>query len=398
MACLIKAPSPSSKGVLTLTTQERDRLVYGFDDIRRLLVQVKQRYVIGLHHNWHDYSLNYDSLFDFHLAGDEDLREATGKRIPLLPMDACNFAPDFFRPGAAGEKFWDVLFVARAVEFKGIPEFFGAIRRLFDMGHRLRILFICPVPEHGGTGSLRNVRELYDKVFIGKEQDFFTLLTTNFRYPFPFDLPTLAHFYRASWVFAHSAPDERRCRVAAYAWATGLPVVGMAPVGSVLTPALRRAPYFFETTSYDDFPQQILSALSVAKSLPDFTEVQAEIASHLSIRLFEQHLNRLLNDMNLPAPKAGGWVQGLDIRMGRHHGLPAGINQLDQDISSFLEFLCVAESAEMSKLAECEDPELELARRLPRVPRRIAAPRVPVAARLKAALGAMRRRVVGAKR
>lgn len=397
MACLIKAASLSSKGVLTLTTQERNRLVYGFDDIRRLLVQVKQRYVIGLHHNWHDYALKYDPLFDFHLAGEEDLREVSGKRVPLLPMDACNFAPNSFRPGGSGEKFWDVLFVARAVEFKGIPEFFSAIRRLFDMGHRLRVLFICPVPEQGGPGSLRNVRELYNAMFVVEEQDLFTLLTTDFRYPFPFDLPTLAHFYRASRVFAHSAPDERRCRVAAYAWATGLPVVGMAPVGSVLTPPLRRSPYFYEISSYEDFPQQILRALDGAKSQPDFAEVQSEIASNLSVRLFEQHLNRLFNDMNLPAPASGGWIHGLDIRMGRHHGLPAGTNRLDQDIATFLEFLCAAKPSDMSELATYEDPEFEIAKRLPHVPRAIAEPSVPVAARLKRALGALRRRIVGAK-
>jgi glycosyltransferase involved in cell wall biosynthesis len=397
MACLIKAPSPSSKGVLTLTTQERDRLVYGFDDIRCLLIQVKQRYVVGLHHNWHDYALKYDPLFDFHLAGDEDLREVSGKRIPLLPMDACNFAPDFFRPSASGEKFWDVLFVARAVEFKGIPEFFAAIKRLFDMGHRLRVLFICPVPEQGGTGSLRNVRELYDAMFVDGEQDLFTLLTTNFRYPFPFDLSTLSHFYRASRVFAHSAPDERRCRVAAYAWATGLPVVGMAPVGSVLTPALRRNPYFYEIASYADLPQQILRALEMAQKQPDFAEVQAEIASNQSVRLFEQHLNRLFNDMNMPAPVSGGWMHGLDIRMGRHHGLPAGTNRLDQDIATFLEFLCTAKPSAVSELAECEDPEIELARRLPSAPRAIAEPRVSVAERLKRVLGALRRSIVGAR-
>ena len=394
MACLIKPPSSSTKGVVTLTTQERDRLVYGFDDIRRLLVEVKQHYVIGLHHNWHDYSLKYDPLFDFHLAGEEDLCEESGKHVPLVPMDACNFAPKCFRSGG-GEKFWDVLFVARAVEFKGIPEFFGTIRRLFDMGHRLRVLFICPVPPQGGPGSMRNVRELYDSMFVGEEQDFFTLLTTDFRYPFPFDLPTLAHFYRSSWVFAHSAPDERRCRVAAYAWATGLPVVGMAPVGSVLTPALRRSPYFHQISSYQEFPLQILRALDVAKSQPDFAEVQAEIASDLSIRLFEQHLDRLFKDMKLPSPAPGGWIHGLDIRMGRHHGLPAGTNRLDQDIATFLEFLRTAKPSDMSELEKYDDPELELTKRFPHAPRAIAKTSVPVAERLKRSLGALRRRISG---
>ena len=86
MACLIKVPSRGVKGVLTLTSQERDLLVFQFKDIRQLLTRLKQNYLIGLHHNWHDYSLNYIDLFDFHLAGEEDLIEVSGGEIPLVPM------------------------------------------------------------------------------------------------------------------------------------------------------------------------------------------------------------------------------------------------------------------------------------------------------------------------
>jgi glycosyltransferase involved in cell wall biosynthesis len=365
MACLIKPHTPSTKGVVSLTTQERDRLVFGFDDVRHLLERAKQRYVIALHHNWHDYSLKYDELFDFHFAGEEDLREVSGRRVPLVPMDACNFSPDCFYPGASEEKFWDVLFVARAVEFKGIPEFFSAVRRLFDTGNMLRVLFICPLPPLSGPGSMRDVRKLYESKFCGAEQQKFTLLTTDFRYPFPFDLPTLAHFYRASRVFAHSAPDERRCRVAAYAWASGLPVVGMAPVGSVLTPKLRRSPFFFEICSYEEFPVQIVRALDVAKTSPDYSAVQAEVASSTSIELLEEHLRRLFREFGLPAPVGGGWMQGLDIRLGRHHGLPAGVNQLEQDISAFLKFLLNTTPSELLELAKCQDPESEIAKRFP---------------------------------
>lgn len=375
MACLIKSPGPGTKGLLSLTTQERDRLVFGFSDVRELLDRLKQRYVVGLHHNWHDYALKYDDLFDFHLAGEDDLREVNGRKVPLLPMDACNFSPDCFYPSPLGEKFWDVLFVARAVAFKGIPEFFTAVRRLFDSGRMLRVLFICPVPPEAGPGSMRDVRQAYEAMFQGEEQEKFTLLTTDFRYPFPFDLPTLAHFYRASRVFAHSAPDERRCRVAAYAWASGLPVVGMAPVGSVLTPGLRRHPYFFETASYDDFPGQIAQALDAAKDAPDFSAAQAEVASSQSIALFENHVRRLFLELGLSAAIPGGWMHAMDIRLGRHHGLPAGINQLQQDIAAFLEFLAAASPDDMQDLAAFADPEAEIARRLPRSPRQfISAP------------------------
>jgi len=372
MACLIKPATIQAKGVLTLTTAERDRLAFVFDDIRLLLERVKQKYLLGLHHNWHDYALKYDELFDFHLAGDGDLREVSGQNIPLLPMDACNFSPACFYSGSDNEKFWDILFVARAVEFKGIPEFFSAIRQLFDSGKLLRILFICPLPSESGVGVMTGIRDLYESMFNSGEQELFTLLTTDFRYPFPFDLPTLAHFYRASRIFVHSAPDERRCRVASYAWACNMPVVGMAPVGSILTTPLRRNPYFFETLTYADFPEQIMKALEVSRGNVDFSAVHAEVSSKKSTSLLETHIIRLFKEIGQPAPASGGWLDGLDIRLGRHHGLPAGVNKLDQDISGLLNFLLDAKEVEIQELFKFHDPELEIAMRFPCVPRQMS--------------------------
>ena len=369
MACLIKAPANGAKGVVTLTTPERDRLVFEFADVRNRVNALKSKYLVGLHHNWHDYTLNYDDLFDFHLAGEEDLREVNGKNIPLISMDACNFSPDFFQPGAEIEKFWDVLFVARAVEFKGIPEFFSAIRRLYDEKKFIRVMFVCPVPPDSGPGSLRNIRNLYDAMFFGVEQEIFTLLTIEFRYPFPLDLPTLSRFYRASRIFVHSAPDERRCRVAAYAWASGMPVVGMAPVGSVLKKSMRHSPYFFEITSYDEFPEQILLALEAATKGFDFSPLQAEVATAKSVERFELLISDTFTKAGLLAPSSGGWLNGLDIRLGRHHGLSAGVNRVEQDIAGFLDYLNSATDADMQELNKCIDPELEIANIVAYAPR-----------------------------
>jgi SAM-dependent methyltransferase/glycosyltransferase involved in cell wall biosynthesis len=381
MACLIKTPSNGAKGVVTLTTQERDKLVYAFPDIRNQVLALKDRYLIGLHHNWHDTALKYDPLFDFHLAGAEDLVEVNGLEIPLIPMDACNFSPSCFYP-QDGEKFWDILFVARAVEFKGIPEFFKAIRRLYDQGKFLRVLFICPIPPDPGAGILKNVRQLYEDLFSVKEQDTFTLLTADYRYPFPFDLPTLAYFYRASKIFVHSAPDERRCRVAAYAWSTNMPVVGMEAIGSVLSKGLRQPPYFYETSTYDDFPQKILEAIDGLSEKSNFTEIRREISSSESVKLFEIHLNRIYKDKKLMPPIPGGWMSDLDIRLGRHHGIPAGVNSIQQDISEFLEFLNLPTDRMVYELKGATNPEECIFKSRPTNPRSLIAEEGPSAAQL----------------
>ena len=264
MACILKAHSSVSCGVLVVTTQERDHQLRNNPELRKAIEGLKDRYLIGLHHNWHDWKFKYDALFDFSMAGDGDLIEVDGKEVPRIPMDACNFVQDTFHPGK-GEKFWDILYVARAVNFKRIPEFFDAIRRLYDSGKRYRVLFICPVPPYDPNEEktvFYKIRDVYDKMFSENEKDFFTLLTIEYRYPFPFDLDTLAHFYRSSKVFVHTADDERRCRVAAYAWASGLPVVGMDCVGGLLPLEARRSPYMFECKRYADFPDQIIKAIS----------------------------------------------------------------------------------------------------------------------------------------
>jgi hypothetical protein len=281
---------------------------------------------------------------------------------PLVPLDACNFVPAFFRPGN-GEKFWDILFVARAVFFKGIPEFFGAIRKLYDQGHRLRVFFLCPIPPEGDAG----LRKKFEEMFSPDERQRFTFLTIAFDYPFPFDMHSLAHFYGASRIFVHSAPDERRCRVAAYAWAAGMPVVGMACVGSILSPQLRRPPYFFETAGYADFPEQILKALAASGA----TDMAAhdEVSTSATVTTLRKDLEAIFGAdclSPLPVPEAD-----LDIRMGRHHGLAVGKNRVNQDIGAFIRQLLTVGDADLARIATMADPELELARLMPVEPRKV---------------------------
>ena len=266
--------------------------------------------------------------------------------------------------------------MARAVAFKGIPEFFLAIRTLFDQGHRLRVLFICPLPSDKGPGSMRDVRKQYESLFSDAEQGLFTLLTIDFRYPFPFDLETLGHFYRSSRVFAHSALDERRCRVAAYAWASGLPVVGMAPVGSVLSPSLRRPPYFFEIADYADFPTRILEAIAISKTKPNFDVVRDEISSEQSIAVFNEHIDRIFTSRDWLLAAGEGWYEGLDIRLGRHHGLSVGTNRLNQDLGALFQYLLIMDDTQTAVLRTAADPEAKIVELSPCIPR--AATREPV--------------------
>lgn len=365
MACLLLAPQGNKRGVVTFTTGERDDLILRYPDLVAAIEKLKSRYVVGLHHNWHDYGFRYNPLFDFHLAGLEDLIPVPGTPAPpLVPMDACNFVPPFFTPGA-GEKFWDILFVARAVFFKGIPEFFSAIRKLYDEGHKLRVMFLCPVPPKGDSG----LRALYEGMFSLEERGYFTFLTIPFDYPFPLDMPTLAHFYSASRIFVHSAPDERRCRVAAYAWAMEMPVVGMACIGSVLAPEHRVQPYFHEIAHYDEFPTAILNAIQASNNASGGA-ARSDVATADTIVTLRHHLERLFGADALSSLPLS--AHDLDIRMGRHHGLAAGRNRVEQDIGTFIGQLQSLSDVELAHIVTSElDPEKTLAIRAPSKARKI---------------------------
>jgi glycosyltransferase involved in cell wall biosynthesis len=361
MACILRLPSAESVGVLSITTQERNQ-IHLEPALRAELLNLKSHWMIGLHHNWHDFNFKYDSLFDFSFAGEGDLREINDVQFDQIKFDACNFVPSVFFP-SVDEKFWDLLYVARAVYFKRIPEFFTIIRKLFDSGHRLRVLFICPVPPYSRgqkSTAFYNIREEYDRLFNEDEKSLFTLMTTNYRYPFPFDLDTLAYFYRASKVFVHTADDERRCRVAAYAWATGMPVVCMEQVASLMPKDYRVAPMVYVPKTYEDFPVKIMAALdSVAKA-----EVSPMAGS--AIREFRESdlLKRLDAELEVIAQnKERYYVKGqlfgknLGLRLGRHHDGVDGPNSFPSNLMTLVKWISLAD---LKPLEYVQEKDLEV--------------------------------------
>jgi glycosyltransferase involved in cell wall biosynthesis len=362
MACIIKIPSENSKGVVTFTTPERDKFIMFNSSLQARINRLKDRWAVGLHHNWHDFNFSYNSLFDFSMAGEGDLIEKNGKQIPLISMDACNFSPEVFH-FSNNEKFWDIFYVARAVSFKRIPEFFRIIRNLFDSGKKYRVLLISPVPDECKSNPKSEtafcaIRKMYDAMFTQEEQNLFTLLTTDYRYPFPFDIPTLAHFYKHSRVFVHTAEDERRCRVAGYAWACGMPVVGMAPIVSLMPASLQKPPYSYVPKSYDEFAKLIEEAVEFTKSDLYNEQTMRPAIKEVAARYTRQTLIEKLS------PYCGGIgsaqeyaLENLDIRLGRHHGLGDHTNSIGWSIDSLLNYLEKALDEQLAEDIKQTDPE-----------------------------------------
>jgi glycosyltransferase involved in cell wall biosynthesis len=358
MASILRAPTDQSCGVMVVTTPERDHQIKKSPALRASIERLKGRWLVGLHHNWHDWHFKYDPLFDFSMAGDGDLKEVGGREFPRIPMDACNFVPNTFRPGT-GEKFWDILYVARAVFFKRIPEFFQVIRQLYDQGHKYRVLLICPVPPYDRKQKktvFYKIRESYDRMFSETEKNLFNLLTIEYRYPFPFDLDTLAHFYRSSRIFVHTADDERRCRVASYAWASGLPIVGMECVTGLLPAEVRHPPYLYEAKSYENFPELIVSALSNTSHDFDQKIMRETFSESSTPDKLDRRLEEVAGERGLPYQLGGLSRTNLSIRLGRHHDGIQGPNSLKTSLPELVDWLALNDGR-LSDFLGMEDPE-----------------------------------------
>ena len=341
MACLLKMPAGDKKGVVTFTTQEQ-RVINADGSLQTALLALRKRYAIGLHFNWHNHCFTPDQKFDFFMAGEGDLIPVVSTPYRLFPMDACNFTPAIYKPDQTG-KFWDILVVGNPVSFKRPEVVLRTIRKLFDQSDRkLRVLYICPMPKYRRSDIFSvfyDVRKYYEALFSKEERNWFTLLTTTFNSPFPFDRQTLSVFFRSSRVVLHCATEERRCRIAAYAWCAGLPVVAYPSVASILPENLQTEPGYYCVENDADYPSALLRALGNIDSFDPAAYRQALSETYM-VNNLDQRLAEVFSEMGMPYSDSPLLKNNLDIRLGWHHQGIGGIsNGLRQPLSQFMHML-----------------------------------------------------------
>jgi len=237
------------------------------------------------------------------------------------------------------------------------------VKELYNQGFKYRVLLISPIPDeckqknYSPTVYCR-IREDYDKIFTEEEKSLFTLLTTDYRNPFPFDIPTVSQFYKLSKVFVHSADEERRCRVAGYAWACGMPVVSMESVASLMLKEKQKKPFCYIAKNYDEFPSLIEEAITFVDSdkynktiMKDAIE---ETSEYFTKEKLKQELKKYCGDITKDSDYA---LENLDIRLGRHHGLGENTNSVGWSIDSLLNYLTNRNSNDMKIDIQNIDPE-----------------------------------------
>ena len=314
MACILIPPIANNKGVMSITTPEAKKY---FADPRLIdeFIKVKQKYYVGLHHNWHPVEKQLDDIFDFHFLCARDL-VVKHSNSPLIELDACNFTSKDFEAQSL-EKIWDVLIVGRTGYFKRPFKALETIRRLMDSDLTITILYICPfTTELQDRNVQQELLNLYENMFSIEEKSRFVFLNPSANSPFPLSRKHLALFYRSSRVFVHFADTETRSRVAAYAFVAGLPVVGKACIGNILPKELSARPHFYEVAD-DDYVSEIQAALS-NKFPTDLSGMRSILSEDMSLKTLVNSINKTcLPETEFDVNQF--WRMNLDMRLGAHH-------------------------------------------------------------------------------
>ena len=337
MPCILKIPNKQTKGIVTFTTVERDSCIINNSKIENELKELKKSWLIGIHHNWHDYNFHYNSLFDFHLAGKDDLIEQNNLAFFNSDIDCCNFPPENFLFNNSN-KHWDLLCVARPAFFKRIDKFYSIIRELYNKKIYFRILLICweskklLIKEHI---NFNNYREIYLKKFSNHERKYFNLI--SLANDSPLDTQTLSFFYKFSKVYIHTSDSERRSRTASYALKAGMPVICMKDIASIVPRNLQTTPYIFLARSYNDFSSLIVKSINFVSSKYYTNSRMKKIINFFSYKKnslklinFFQKLDKKYSKKDLRTFN----LNNLDYRLGVSY-----ISNSYNNIDSFLNYL-----------------------------------------------------------
>lgn len=324
MASIVKRPVNGSKGILVITDGEwRDWLKVS-PTLQHAIQTLKSRWLVLVHGNSAiQQRYGNDNLIDAFIAGPGDIIWTAPNPPYQIEMDCSNFCPKYFEQDSAGiTPFWDLLFISRNQKFKSVDDLFPILRKVFDHAPVRVLAIISETSAEAGINS-EPVRR-YTSMFTKEERKYFTLLSPWIDYPFSLDLPTLAHFYRHSRAFLHTATQERHPRVAGYAWATGIPVIAPQNVSSLLPPELADAPGFFPFSSPDEAPALIQRVLANAGPLPK--EYRQFHLATFQIERFKDELKKLYARLEEPFVDGGWFLADLDVRLARHHDRMAGTN------------------------------------------------------------------------
>lgn len=349
MACIIKLPG-ESKGIISFTSQERDKLIYKSPTLQRLLKESSNKWLYLLHHNWQP--CQHDDFFDASLCNHMDLTN----KGECLDMDCCNFSPMEFMPRSSSDKWIDVLYVTRVVSFKRLNVFFDICKKLLDKNKDIKIVLIASIPEV--DCDPKNPKQIYLEKFSREERRRFLAIFFDYDYPFSMDKYYLSNFYNSSKTFLHTSNNEYHSRVCSYALACGVPVVGYKSLVSFIGTDNLKEPLFYDVKNDSEYISQIENAIENHKSF-EHDVIKNVVCEDFSIHTFKNRLSSLFQKKGLTFVDEHFFPKNLDFRLGRHLKISLGDNSLDISIEELMSNYKIG-----YELSGEEDLEVEIEKRI----------------------------------
>lgn len=300
----LKVPAGNSPGILIFTHKERSLFCDPPERLRRLLEQLHDRYVFGMH--WGRYHEDVsDPLFvDFHLAGRGTVSFSDPSTVTRFDLCSRNFIPSYFAPLDVPKR-WEIAAVARPQTGKYMHELLAVVRRLFDRGRDVSVLLLCPVPDRPetlGKGWDREFFERYQNLFTERERrhiDLVTPLSREDLFPVPHEF--MPYVYNGSRTFTLFSKEEGESRVIHEALLCGTPVVARAALRGggldYLEPGINAELF----DSLDDAADAFAAVLDTPADYRfDMATLRRELCSEYTVDRFEAKLESLFKRKGVP--------------------------------------------------------------------------------------------------
>ncbi len=249
MAFILKKSNNNQKGIIIFTHKEynyftgRDLKIvnylfqphkfllhffdkfYNQNSILRLIKDLKENYLIGVHWGFFHKNVISEQWVDFHLAAKGTVNFPDN--IFVIPLSSANFVNSSFYFDKNAEKYWDLVCVSRAAKFKKLDKLLIAIRKLYNDGYKVKICLIVPTDKNETKRKYyKNLIKDYESLFNYDERQNFHLIKLDASLgPLGVSSDFIAYVYRHSKIFTLFSEFEGESRVIKEAQKSGMLVV-----------------------------------------------------------------------------------------------------------------------------------------------------------------------------
>jgi len=318
MAHILKKSTATNKGVLLLTHKEIAYFGKGLKQIRypevnkitnkffpldkyksyyaKRFKQISKKYFIGEHFGWYHRDYGTKPFIDFYLCTESTVTFKEPEKVVTIPLSSSSFINKIFE-NKGYNKIYDVMCVSHSGKNKRLKDFVHSIRKLYDEGHKYRVLLINKESIlENPKGHYVDLEDDYHRLFSTEEKQLFTLVRIKGSLSL-LGLPSqaISEFYNLSKVFALFSEQEGEPRAISEALICGLPVVmnkNIKAGGVGLDMLDDKNSVLF--TDYSESHKALIQAVeNIDKFTLDSERVKTSLREDYTIEVLKEHLAKL---------------------------------------------------------------------------------------------------------